>query len=396
MIIPFNKFFTLIIGTCTIVVAGWFGYGHWQNLEQQKRDWAILANEFQSCDLTLTLWRLGKPDIAYSTLFENLASGSELTKILTEGYRDKVIKGLDDVWIDPSIQYSLSSKQSTTASVNLLSRCNTKIKQGKLKLGLSLAYYYLYTGHPDSVELLKELGDKGVTDAFVLLGHAYRRGIASSVKDDKLAFAYYLKAAHRGSIKGMLNAAELLQSVDFEKSKKYVIAAAEEGSMTAAFMLQDPNGVYRMTKSGDSRSENDVKVLYFWSLVFTSLKSEIFKEDISLSLDRASESPFLREDEQMFEFDGVPNRAWNGESTKPDTSAKIINNYREESVIDNIGKLESMLDSNSRIQVQGKAKQWMADLDARTKVTNNVRSLPDSDSKKIPAFTVKKPSKVEV
>ena len=395
----FKKLLQFFITILVLVGASWLGYDRWQEQEDEKIHWAETVNNFRDCSLSDGLELMGKPYlyeqyISSSSVYKK--SKNELTRMITSGYREGVIKGLDDVWIDPNIQNSLSNKKSTSNSINLLSQCNLKIADGVFSRGLDMAYYYLYIGYPNAVDLINDLSERGVTDAYVLLGHAYRQGLLSSVKDEKMAFAYYLKSANSGSTKGMLNAAELLRSVDFEKSKKFVLAAAEEGSLTAAYILQDISGIYRTPAPGKSRTENDVKVLYFWNLVFTSLRARELKRDLNVTLENSRRSPFIGESNHEFEFDSVPNRPWQGEDLTRPIDFKKIYYYFEENVKDNQKQLETTLNSDDRIQVQSRAEQWMSSLNKRSKTDKRILDLPKIDNENTPPPSTKNKLKVEV
>lgn len=393
-----KKSFRLLIGLLVLFGVGWFAYERWKDHEQGKIYWTAVVNDFRTCSLVHGLHQMGKPDLHQDriVLWSTYAgSKSNFPWLITSGYRERVISGLDDVWLDPNVPNSLSGKKTTPNSINLLSQCNLQIAGGKFSTGLDLAYYYLYLGYPNAVELLNNLGEQGVTDAYVLLGHAYRQGLLTSIKDEKLAFAYYLKAANSGSIKGMLNSAELLHSVDFEKSKKFVLAAAEEGSLTAAYMLQDLTGKYRATEPDKSRSENDVKVLYFWNLVFSSLRAKQLNGGVNLMLEEMKKSPFVWESDHGFEYDGVPSRPWPGGEFARAIDAKVVNYYIEESVKENQTRLEAALDSDSRIQVQGRVKQWISAWQGESRTGNKSRKLPNINAEKIPKSPVKKLPKVE-
>lgn len=383
----FKKSLVILVGLVGITCAGWFSYDQWQKNEQRKVNWDMVVQDFRDCSLSVQLKRMGFNLSVYDYHGNDMGwrredSRSSLPDLLTSGYRDEVIKGLDDVWLDPEIQDSISVKQVTPNSINLLSQCDSKIAQGDFQRGLDLAYYYLYLGHPKAEELINKLGEQGVTDVYVLLGHAHRNGLLTSVKDEKMAFAYYLKASNNGSIKGMLNSAELLHSVDFEKSKKYIIAAAEEGSLTAAYMLQDLTDAYRTIDSDKSRTANDIKILYFWNLVFTSLRSVERKEYLDLNLPKSRKSPFIQENNHGYEFDGLPNTPWSGYAWVKNVEPRIVYYYVEETVKENQVKLETELDSDSRIQVQSRVKSWMAEWQERRKLTNKRPALPDGDAEK--------------
>lgn len=392
----FKKSLQFFITILVLVGASWLGYDRFKAQEYEKTYWADVVSNFRDCSLSDELELMGKPYLYepnYGLNYEK--SRTELTQMITSGYREGVIKGLDDVWLDPDVQNSLSNKKSTPNSINLLSQCHSKIADGIFSIGLDMAYYYLYLGYPNAVDLINDIGKRGVTDAYVLLGHAYRQGLLSSVKDEKMAFAYYLKSANNGSTKGMLSAAELLRSVDFEKSKKFILAAAEEGSLTAAYILQDIAGAYRQSTSGNSRTENDFKVLYFWNLVFTSLRARELKEDIYVSLKNSKKSPFISESKHEFEFDSVPDRPWQGEKLTKPLDFKKIYYYFEENVKDNQKQLEATLNSDDRIQVQVRAEQWMSSLNKRSKTDKRILDIPKIDNEDTPPPSIKNKLKVE-
>lgn len=388
----------MLVGLSVLFCAGWFGYERWTDHEQGKIHWAAVVDGFRTCSLIDGLHQMGKPDLHQDKMVLQSSyekSRKNLTWLITSGYREGVIKGLDNVWLDPDVPNSLSETKTTIDSINLLSRCDLEISEGNLAVGLDLAYYYLYLGYPNAVELLNSLGERGVTDAYVLLGHAYGQGLLTSLKDEKMAFAYYLKAANKGSPKGMLNTAELLRSVDFEKSKKFVLAAAEEGSLTAAYMLQDLNGNYRTVDSDKSRSENDVKVLYFWNLVFSSLSAQELSKDLNVSIGAMKKSPFILEGNHEYEYDGVPSTPWPGGDFARAIDAKVVNHFDTESVKKNKNQLEATLNSNNRIQVQGRVRQWISAHHGQSKTNNKILKLPDMEVEKVPASPVKKLPKLE-
>lgn len=347
----------LSLALMTLIFSG--SYFIYDRNKKEAEQWGYIVRDFKSCDLTVALWKLGKKDLqdkVNHSSFKIYESGYETdkySKLLVELNESKYKRkeGLTTIWLDPDVIDSLSSIKKSDKQISFFDQCDKLIKEGKYQIGLDLAYFYLYSNFVDVKKNLEDLAKSGVVDAYVLLGHAYRNGLINSIKDEKTAFENYLKASNEGSVKGMINVSEMFLSVDIDRSKKYVLAAAEKGSLVALYRLQDINGIYRSNKNFDKKlSLNDVKVLYYWNLIFTSILQ--FHNDVgSLALDFSRSSPFLREEDIGYEFDGIPLKPLDGKD-------KVVY-YDKLQVESNKEKLESMLNTEERIQVQKRVSEML-------------------------------------
>jgi len=181
--------------------------------------------------LSSTLTLLGVPhsiDISRVFLFGD--QHDEFSEFLARLPRD-----LNEVWIDPQVANSLGLSKTGTKSIKLLDQCYARIKDGHLATWLAVGKYYLATGSGSAgLKWLQEAAEAGIADADVLVGHAYKTGLISSVKDEKLAFIHYMKAANAGSAKGQFYVGEFMASVNPQTARKYIVASAHGGSLAAA------------------------------------------------------------------------------------------------------------------------------------------------------------------
>lgn len=93
--------------------------------------------------------------------------------------------------------------------------------------------------------------EQGDTDAMVMVGDCYNRGIYTE-KDDQKAHKYYKMAADKGHIEASLMAAiDLLNGIGVAKDKKsgtkYLQAAADGGAAYAQYLLAS---LYKMGEIG--------------------------------------------------------------------------------------------------------------------------------------------------
>lgn len=359
-------------------VAAFFGLDYWHEQERKRVDWERIVREFKNCSMSSALFAMGYRSGTYEVslgdaISEIWAEKNPVTSLLTAGVKDGRVRDIDQIWLDPSIPYSVSTeKGASTSSINLLSQCESRINDGKLKTWLDVGIYYLVVGHPKAVEWLTKAGEVGIADAYVLLGHAHRRNLISSVKDEKQAFDYYLKAARMGSIKGQIYVAELLHTVNPSQARRYLIAAAEGGSRTAAYLLQQLHGPYSMPTINQATTAQALRSAYFWSLVFDFLASQGRSTALDAIVDGVvgqENSGSLYENPEEYEFEGLPPTPWDGTPFKYSkildsavvSESKIVRNYNYQAAKENLAALEVRLDVDSRIAVQGVAKKWIGE-----------------------------------
>ncbi len=354
----------------------------------KREQWSNTVRDFKDCDLTTVLWGLGKKDLqnvyGLSPHLKRSYDFDQYSKLIIEFNNQRFSKNqeLKTVWLDPERIDSLSSEKTTENSISFFDQCNKLVKEGKFEVGINLAYFYLFNKFVNSKELIEGLAKNGVVDAYVLLGHSYRNGLLNSVNDEKKAFESYLKASNEGSSKGMSNVAEMFFSVDKEKSKQYILAAAEEGSLIAIYQLQDIYGKYRFGENlSNEIKTNDVKVLYFWNLIFNSVY-KFHKEIGSYALDFSKSSPFLKEEESGPIFDGVPQMQ--------NVDNAIVNYFDLRKVEANKNSLEGMLNTDERIQVQKKATEWLVNFEKRYKTKfQNANQKNEKDIKVLKDIKIK-------
>ena len=381
-----KKMIVLLSLTFMVLISGGSLFIYDSN-KKETEQWDYIVRDFKACDLTSALWKLGKKDLQddYNSAkwYELGYETDKYSKLLVElnESRYKRNDGLTTIWIDPDVRNSISSVKNSENQISFFDQCKNLIKEGKYQDGLDLAYFYLYSGVLDAEKLLEDLAKSGVVDAYVLLGHAYRNGLINSIKDEKAAFESYLKASNEGSVKGMINVSEMFSSVDVDKSKKYVFAAAERGSLIALYKLQDIYGAYWLENFILQKlSLNDVKVIYYWNLIFSSVY-QFHNEVGSLALDFSRYSTFIKEKNVGYAFDDIPLKSL-------DHKEKIVY-YDKLKVESNKKQLESMLNIEERIQVQKRVsemlgifeKNYKNEMKKYNKDQENTRNKKIKDSK---------------
>lgn len=327
--------------------ASYLGYEHWQQRERDKERWSQVVDEFKRCELFSTLYHLGfHPPSEVVGYLRNQLENDELGNFLTAQPTN-----LEDVWLDPTIKDSLGYNKGGDTSINLLDQCSNRIKEGHASVWLDVGKYYLATGNPGAIKWLNSATESGVADAEVLVGHAYRTGLISSIKDEKQAFIHYMKAANAGSPKAQLYVGELMASVNPQVARKYVVAAAHSGNLAAAYALQNPNHF-----TGASINEASLKSYYYWNLIFTSLHRSAMKTFMD-SIGSHTKSSNLSDEASEFVFDGLPSTPT--KSKYFISKRETVQRYDIEAAELNGKWLEGQLNADSRIQVQEYAKQWI-------------------------------------
>ncbi|MFM2112476.1 MAG: hypothetical protein RLZZ271_1136 [Pseudomonadota bacterium] len=366
----------------------------YQEMQDRKRaEWAVVVQEFNDCALDGALYKLGyRPTTYHNDLVETHVREwyvrDPFVEALTNGMRDKQFSDLEQIWIDPDRPGTLHNKPPTPASESLLARCEVRIKAGYMQTWLDIGRYYLALGHPAAFKWLNRAGEADVADAYVLLGHAYRRGLVSTIKDEKQAFDYYMKAARMGSVKGQLYVAELLKSADPVQARRFYTAAAEGGGLAASYHLQNINPQQAVVNGYPKTAMPSNKDTYFWNLVFGHLSNAKQKKSVAEATHDVSRSPYLEESEHEFEFDGLPSATWKGGFIPVLRDAKVVMRFDTEQAKRNQATLESELDYDSRVAVQEAAKKWVENLTGRvTLAVTDVRPDPKPwSNKNLPAW----------
>lgn len=401
-----------------------FGIEFWNEQERKRLAWEKIVDEFKNCSMHTALYVMGYRSSAHSdslgdavsevvaelrslqrgisldeAMFEVVTKANPVIELLTSGIKDGQIQDIDQIWLDPSIPYSVSNeKRASASSINLLSQCESRISDGKLNTWLDVGIYYLIVGHPKAIEWLTKAGEAGIADAYVLLGHAYRLKLISPIKDEKQAFIYYVKAARMGSPKGQLYVAELVRTVNPSQARRYLIAAAEGGSRTATYQLQESRGLNSPTLSDHSSAQQALKSAYFWSLIFdyfVSQEKKMALDAVYVETRDQDNSGSLVEMPDDFAFDGLPTTPWSGYkkhsgalNSAVASHRRIVSNYDPQSAKMNLSRLEAQLDTDSRIAVQGAVKKW---IEARVEQVNDQprfkqAELKAPNSEKLPAW----------
>jgi S1-C subfamily serine protease len=345
-------------------VAGYLAFRFNDVQDKRKEEWATVVNEFNDCVLDGTLFKLGyRPTTYNDDATEPVAREwyirNPLVEVLTSGIKDKKFSDLDKLWIDPEKVGAFYNKKPDEVSESFLARCEAKIRSGYQQTWIDLGRYYLMMGHPSAFTWLNKAGEADVADAYVLMGHAYRRGLVSTIKDEKQAFHYYMKAARMGSTKGQLYVGELLKTADPEQARRFFNAAAEGGSLAASYHLQNLNVQQAVVNGYPKTAVPTNKEIYFWNLVFSYLNGSRQKKSVPEAFYDYSRSPNIEESEHEFEYDGLPATTWKGGFAPPPKEAKVVTRFDPELARRNQVVLESELDYDSRVAVQDAAKKWV-------------------------------------
>jgi hypothetical protein len=266
--------------------------------------------------------------------------------------------GLANVWLDV-VNTKISSVKKSDQDINFLTVC--KNLKGDYSVGLNVGRLYLIGQRDQAIEWLNEQGENGNLDAFVMLGHAYQKGMIAAVKNETLAFNYFLKAADLGNTRAKLYVADMLFSEDSKKANLYLAAAAEEGSLAAAFKLQN------------SPSIHDPFKRYFWSLVFAFL----IEQDRKIGFKARS----LVEGPHYYEYEGLPNVV-NNEIDILIGNKKLgssISNYDIEKSDSVRKRLESEVSLVHRMTAQDLLQRWVAEKYVGNK--SEEKKLPTSSNK---------------
>lgn len=345
-------------------VAGYLSIRYNDKQAKRNAEWAQVVQEFNDCALTGTLFKLGYRSSTYND--ESTEPGvrewymrNPLVDALTDGVKGKRFSDLNQLWIDPQNVGVFHSAKPAPESESFLQRCEARIRAGYQQTWLDIGRYYLMMGHPNAFSWLGKAGDADVADAYVLMGHAYRRGLASIIKDEKQAFHYYMKAARMGSVKGQLYVGELLKSSDPEQARRFFNAAAEGGSLAASYHLQNLNVQQAVVNGYPKTAMPTNKEIYFWNLVFNYLNAAKQKKSVAEAFHDYSRSSSIEESEQEFEFDGVPVAVWKGGFMPASKDAKVIVRFDADAARKNQVVLESELDYDSRVAVQDAVKKWV-------------------------------------
>jgi len=329
--------------------------------QEEFRKWSMVTTEFKSCEMFHALYAMGYSDPFTDTHRDDILRFDSqstlrqpLVDMMTVRVRNGTVSGLDEIWLDPSSIGALGDRQTSKTSINFLDQCNQSIKSGNLKVWLDVGIYYLVIGDREkAVNWLENAAAAGVPDAYVLLGHAYRNGLLTGVKDEGSAFINYTKAAEAGSTKGMLNVAEMVINVDSQSAIYYLQSAARKGSLTAAYRLAE------LADNSVGSSSEKAAVGYFWALIFDALQNAQRTQPIASRYDEERISHKIPERELEYPLDGIPSTPWSGYIGSKGKSNKTVRNYSDTSIAFIVQRHEKALSPAQRVQIQTQVDGWM-------------------------------------
>lgn len=377
------RYSIILVLILVAISASYGGYEIYKHQKAEREKWSVVSHEFKNCEMFYTLEAMGYSSIvvdpstrqrvqmigirdSYSTL------RAPLVWLMTAGVRNKTIGGLDQIWLDPSSVGAMGAEPTSEASLNFLKQCQESIEDGQIRVWLDVGIYYLVIGQRNkAIEWLNTAGEHNIPDAYVLLGHAYRNGLLTGVKDEGSALIYYTRAAEAGSVKGMLNVADMVMDVDPSSALHYLQRAARQGSLTATYRLA------QLANTSVGSSTQKASVGYFWCLIFQALSPQTFA-DAYARLSPADTSPFLVESSTEYPFDGIPSKPWNGIKSSVLGSKTVIQQYNENNAVTMLESYENDLSPSQRVQVQGQVKGWIdrfrSDKDADTPADDKIQT----------------------
>lgn len=346
------------------ISASYGGYEIYKHQKAEREKWSVVSHEFKNCEMFYALETMGYSS-RVADLYQNPFGRADwystlrapLVELMTTGVLDKTIMGLDQIWLDPNSVGVLGTEPASETSLNFLQQCKESIEDGQLKVWLDVGIYYLVIGQRNrAIEWLNTAAEQNIPDAYVLLGHAYRNGLLTGVKDEGSALINYTQAAEAGSVKGMLNVADMVIEVDPESALHYLHRAARQGSLTATYRLAQ-----LADTSVGSRTQK-ASVGYFWTLVFHALQNSTPSkslQDMADQIIQARIAPFLVEHDTEYPLDGVPSKPWNGFKSSVLGSKTVIQNYDKQQAVIMLQRYENALSPLERVQIQGQVKEWI-------------------------------------
>jgi len=341
-------------------------YAFLDNKREQREKWSQISHEFKSCNLFYALRKMGYSDspladsYAYVSLPDAYAQLREpLVDLLTAGVGDGRITGLDQVWLDPNSVGAIGTSRMSETSLNFYDQCKESIDQGRLKQWLEVGIYYLIVGDKErAIEWLESAGKNNIPDALVLLGHAYKNGLLTGLRDHRAAIKYYRRAADMDSIKGKFYYAQMIEEQNPASAIAFLESAAAQGSLSSAYRLAAffPPRMESRTYGSEDR--------YFWALVFQGLNKYWLSKPFSQRLDHLTNSPNLKEGSLEYPLDGIPSLPWT-EYRSRFTEADTVLRYKTDGLDSFVSSSENSLTPPQRVEVQDRVREWLRDFRER-------------------------------
>lgn len=265
-----NYLFGLICGSILLALI-FFEYnswirkekGHYESIEK-KVQWEEVTKEFKECDLSQAI------DEIISLAEEKTIEGQ---RGVFKKYIVSRLPDLRDVWIDFNVEGSIGEIRRTENSINLISQCESMAKSKNKFIYLEIGRYYLVTGRSEALKWLGLASGAGISQADILIGHAYILGLLSGIIDEKKALSFYMKAAHSGDASAQFHVGKLLANENKNFARDNIIRSANAGWLPSIYVLQDPHGFL-----GGTHGENTLRDRYYWNLIFLYLYKKPKKE----------------------------------------------------------------------------------------------------------------------
>ena len=336
-----RKAVLLVLGTCISLAFAFWGTSFYFIWRSESDAWVRTVDLFNRCDLNEVLYQLGYRASVYSDSSRlHLPRESDpLFDALKKVAEDERLD-LDAITLGHKT-IEISTVPEPVGSVSLLDKCRSLVDQGELDVALDVGRFYLITQKASGLKWLESAAEKGMPAAHRLLGVAYRKGAIKGIKDESKAFAYFMKAANAGDTRAKLYVAEMSYGMNPVAANLFLSAAAEEGSVTAAYRLQNSAGIRSPEKQ------------YFWSLVFAYL----------LEQDRRKEWWQTRsESATEYQWEGLPEISAPARFLFGSTRrGEVVEYYSEENAKQVSSRLEAVLPLPARMAVQELFKEWVSE-----------------------------------
>ena len=341
-------------------------YSFLDNKKEQYEKWLQISYEFKNCEMFYTNRRMGYSDnpladsYTYVSFPDAYAQLREpLVDLLTAGMRDGRITGLDQVWLDPDSVGSIGTSRMSETSLNLYDQCEDSIDHGMPKRWLDVGVYYLFIGDKErAITWLENAGKNNIPDALVLLGHAYKNGLLTGLRDHQAAIKYYRRAADMASMKGKFYYSQMILEEDPSSSIAYLESATALGSLSSA---------YRLAELFPPRMESRVygpQERYFWALVFQGLYNDELRTPIAERVKRELSLPVIHEMPIEYPLDGIPTRAWANYRTSIGEAGTVLR-YKTDDIEGFLSSKEVHLRPEQRLEIQSRVAEWLRNFRVR-------------------------------
>lgn len=316
-----------------------YAYNWFEELAKKAENWRVVAIEptrgctiINEVNLTLSQNNGERRPLTLTNFRQNVVSDFILSNSHTNDFT------IENVWVNPNKVNSVSRIKSSADDINLLESCENKIREGYKDPVIQVALFYLYTKNAEIKNWLKKYANNEMPDAYVLLGHAYDRGIVGATKDEAKAIVNYIKAANLGSPQGQLYAAKSLKKQNPVLAAEYILRAAKSGYFPAIYMLQD--------KALSARSREEKKLAYFWHLVFKTKDKFSVLQNYKYAMTPSLPNGYRFYLDDHLLINGFP-------------ELKGFFNYRRGDALSGEYYWEQWLTLDERIQIQKKAEYWI-------------------------------------